>query len=134
MVRVFSTLLSLSLAVCGAIAGIDLTPKVAEIKSEGIVLRQVTFATDDGMATYVPPFGWNIRGGKDRVQLTPPSKTFAEASITSEPLQKIQPFDEPVVEALEQQVIAEVGAAAESVQVLSREENAAPMPQKQSYR
>jgi hypothetical protein len=125
----FSITLSLALTICSATAAIDLTPTLREYTSEGIIYRQIKLKREGGTITFVPPRDWNVRGGKDRLQLQPPDKNFVEATITAMPLPAPKPFDEPTVKALEQRVLSEAPAGSQSAQVLRREENPVAMGQ-----
>ena len=128
----FSLLLVLSFA--SALAETDLTPTVREYTNEGILFRRVSFTADDRSVTYVPPFGWSIRGGKDRLQLAPNGKNFIEATVQATPLEKPQPFDELTLQTFERQVLAEVPAGSQGTEIISREENTVPMGENPSYK
>jgi hypothetical protein len=123
-----SILLFLAFTMRAASAAIDLTPTVAEYSSQGFTYRRVTLKQDAGTITFVPPDNWEVRGGKDRLQLQPPNKPLVEATITATTLPAPRPFDEATVRALEQQILAEAPPGSQP-QVLSREENPIAMGQ-----
>jgi hypothetical protein len=125
----FSTVLLLALTICSARAAIDFTPTFREYTSHGLIYRQVRLNHETGSITFVPPNGWNVRGGKDKLQLQPPDKNFVEASIAANPLAGPKSFDEPTVKALEQQVVGEAPPGCQSVQIVSRAENPVAMGQ-----
>jgi hypothetical protein len=115
------------MTVCSVAAEIDLTPSVREYTSQGFVYRQVKLKQDTQDIMFVLPQGWNVRGGKDRLQLQPPSDNFAEGTITANSLAAPKPFDEPTVKALEQQVLSQAPAGSQALQVVRREENPVAM-------
>ena len=119
--RVSLALLSVTCLISAASA-IDLTPTVEEYSHAGLQYRRLIFKEGKGTVALVPPQGWTVRGSKDRLQLTPPGKSFAEGAIIAAPLEPIT-FDEPTVRALQHQVVASAPPAAKSVQLLTREEN-----------
>jgi len=122
-----SKLLSLVLVaatICSiSAAEIDLTPSVREYSSQGFVYRQVILKQANQEIRFVLPQGWNVRGGKDRLQLQPPDKNFTEATVTANPLAAPKPFNEPTIKALEQQVLSEAPPGSQKVEVVRREEN-----------
>src|SRR5215203_1297394 len=103
-----------------AAAEIDLTPSIREYTSQGFVYRQVKLKQDSQEITFVLPQGWNLRGGKDRLQLQPPDKNFAEATVTANPLTAPKPFDEATVKALEEQVLRDAPPGSQKVEVVRR--------------
>jgi hypothetical protein len=111
MGRKFSTSLLLALTICSAKAEIDFTPGVNEYTSQGIVYRQVKLKTDTGSIAFVPPRGWSVRGTKDRLQMQPTNKDFAEATATAKPLQKPMPLDEATIETLKQEALSSAPGA-----------------------
>jgi hypothetical protein len=113
----------LAATICSARAEIDLTPTVREYTSAGFVYHQVKLKQPTQDILFVLPQGWSIRGGKDRLQLQPADKNFVEAIVTATPLAAPQPFDEPTVQALEQQVLAETPPGSQAAQVVRRGEN-----------
>lgn len=115
--------LSLVLTLRSATAGVDLTPRVEDYTSQGIVYRKVNLKTDTGSVTFVPPRSWIIRGGKDRLQMEIPNKQFAEATITAAPLAAPAALDEAAIQALEQQALSAAPPSSSAVEMVRREEN-----------
>jgi hypothetical protein len=126
--RNFFKVLWLTLTVSSASAAIDFTPAIREYTSNGLNYRQVTLRRDTGSITFVPPDKWEVRGGKDKLQLLPPDKSFVDATIAATTVAAPKPFDEATVKALEQQILAEAPPGSQP-QVLSREENPIVMGQ-----
>lgn len=106
-----------------ASAQIDFTPITREYTAGGFIHRELIFKTDKGTVTLAPPVKWNVRGGKDRVQLSPPDKSFVEATIQAAPVTPPPGFDEQNLKVLEQRVLSEVPSGALSVQITGRVEN-----------
>ena len=123
MTSKFLSLVVLAATICSAAAEIDLTPSVREYTSQGFVYRQVKLKQGTQDIMFVLPHGWNVRGGKNRLLLQPPSNNFAEATITAQALSSPKPFDEATVKALEEQVMNQAPAGSQAVQVVRREEN-----------
>jgi hypothetical protein len=120
--RLLSTMLA-ALAIASADAAIDFAPAIEEYSNEGFLHRKVTFKAENGIVTFLPPYGWAVRGSQGQAQLTPPDRPFAEATITAAPAAGPQTFDEATIAALEQQVLASVPPASQSLQVVKRQEN-----------
>ena len=127
------TLLVLALAINPTRADIDFTPVVHEYKAEGFTYRQLRFKKDEGTVTLSPPQQWAVRGGKDRVQLSPPNKHLVEATIQAVPLAAPQRFDEAAMKAFEEQIIRGAPPGSESVQLIKREENPVVIGQNLSF-
>jgi hypothetical protein len=127
MHRKFSILAALALTVCSSQAAIDFTPLVEEYTSQGIVYRKVSFKEESGPISFVPPRGWNVRGGKDLLQLEPPNKNFVEATISATPLSGPVLLDESTVEALKEQLLRGAPATSQAVQIVRCEPNPVPM-------
>jgi hypothetical protein len=127
------TLLFLAIAINSASADTDFTPVVKEYTAEGFTYRQLLFKNDKGSVTFTPPQNWTIRGSKDRLQLSPPANSFVEAIIRAAPPSVSPRFDENGLKVLAEQVMREVPAGAQAVQLIKREENPVLMGQNLSY-
>jgi hypothetical protein len=108
---------------CSTAAEIDLTPSVREYSSQGFVYRQVKLKQATQDILFVLPQGWEVRGGKDRLQLQPADKSFSEGVVSTNSLAAQTPFDETMVKALEQRVLSEAPLGSQNIQVLRREQN-----------
>jgi len=108
-------------------SGIDLTPSAHEYIGEGIKYQKLIFRKDKEHVEYNPPPGWTFSGSAERVQLTPPRKSFAEALIEAVPLAAPQPLDEKIIKALEQQFISSLPSGSQFVAVVSKEQNPVPL-------
>ena len=133
MFRKLAAFLFLAVLVSSADSAIDLTPATKEYTREGFVYTQVTFKADKGTVIFNPPQGWTISGGKDRAQLTPQGKRFAEASIQATPSIAPQLFEEAALKTLEQKVLAEVPTGSQSIMVVKREQNPVMIGQNPSF-
>jgi hypothetical protein len=122
----------LLLAGMSAHGGIDLTPSVNEYISEGIKYQKLIFRQDKQRIEYNPPLGWSIHGSAERVQLTPPKKTFAQAAIEAVPLAGPQALDEKTTNALEQQFVSSLPPGSQFVTVVSKEQNPVPVDRRPS--
>src|SRR5437870_1024341 len=89
--RIFILLCSLALAGT-ATASIEFSANLTEFTGEGVVYQRLTFKDDKRTITYMPPKGWDCSAGGDRLRLTPPKKSLAEAEIRAIPLEKPQPL------------------------------------------
>jgi hypothetical protein len=119
---------SVFVATISSAAGeIDLTPSVREYTSQGFVFRQVKLKQATQEIMFVMPPDWSVSGTKDRLQMLPPNKNFAEGTITASPLAGSKPFDEATAKALEQRVLSEAPPGSQAVQVVRREENPVPI-------
>lgn len=114
-------------------SGIDLTPSASEFIGEGIKYQKLSFLQDKQRIEYDPPPGWTFSGSAERVQLTPPKKTFAEAVIEALPLAAPQPLDEKITKALERQFIASLPPGSQFVTVASEEQNPVPVDGNPSF-
>ena len=123
MLRFGVAVLLLSIGLTPARAGIDLSPVVEEYRHAGFQYRKATLKEDNGTVTFIPPQGWALRGGKDRLQLTPPDKKFVEATVTAEPLPAPPALGEGTVRVLEQEVLASAPSQSQSIQLLDKQEN-----------
>jgi len=131
--KISAALLALALTIPQAGAEIDFTPTETEYSAEGFTYRQVTLKDGEGRVIFTPPHHWVVRGNKDRMQLTSPDKSFAEATIQAVPLSASQPFDEAAERAFEEQVIRAAPPGSQSVQIVKREQNPIVMAQHLSY-
>ncbi len=121
MLRHTITLLSLLASVALAPAALDLTATVHEFSAQGILYQQLKFKDDKRTVTMELPPRWTFRGSPARLQLVPPDKRFAEATIEIAPLPPGQALDEAVMQALEQEVIASVPPASQAITVTRRQ-------------
>ena len=114
-------------------AGAEVAPSVEEITEDGFTYRQLTFTTEKTKVTFSPPPGWTFRGNKSRLQLVPPAKPFAEGSLESVSLPQPEPFDEQVIAAFKEQVLASVPAGSQAVTIEFEAENTTMLEGNPSY-
>jgi hypothetical protein len=127
MLRISPITFAFLTIVLTAKSAIDLTPSVHEYIGEGIKYQKLIFQNDKQRVEYNPPPGWAFHGSAERVQLTPPKKSFAEALIEAVPLAAPQPLDEKFTKALEQQFISSLPSGSQFVEVVSEEQNPVPL-------
>ena len=123
-----STIVGVILAtVISAKAGIDLTPSVNDYVSEGIRYQKLIFHDDKRSVEYNPPANWTYAGSAGQLRLSPPKKSFAEATIEAMSLDKPQPLDQTLVKAVEQRLIAELPPGSQFAKVEQELENSVPV-------
>ena len=66
---------------------------------------------------YEPPRTWIVDGDATALHLKPPQKTFAEAIVEAEPLNRAQQLDEAAQKNLEQKLIASLPAGSQLVKI-----------------
>jgi hypothetical protein len=104
-----------------ASAALDLTPQAREYTSQGFSYVQLSFKDDDGGVCYNPPLNWTYRGSVPRLQLTPPNKSLAQATI--EAGSAAQPLTPELQQKLVQEAVAGVPPGSQAVEVVKQEEN-----------
>jgi hypothetical protein len=104
-----------------ASATLDLTPQAREYTSQGFIYVQLSFKDDDGRVCYNPPLNWTYRGSAARLQLTPPNKSLAQATIEAVP--GAQPFTPELQQTLVHAAVAGVPPGSQAVEVVKQEEN-----------
>jgi hypothetical protein len=127
MFRIFVIVTLLLAALRSSQASIDFTPVVEEYASQGFVYEKVTLKAEKRVIKFVPPMRWNVRGGKNLLQLNPPGQGFVEATISATPLSSPTPFNDATVEALKQQALSSAPPASQFVQLVRYELNPVPM-------
>ena len=98
-------------------AGIDFTPTVNEYVAEGVKFQQLVFQHNKMRIEYEPPRTWIVDGDATALHLKPPQKTFAEAIVEAEPLNRAQQLDEAAQKNLEQKLIASLPAGSQLVKI-----------------
>ena len=110
-------------ATAAAYAIVDLTPTPGEYKAEGITYHQLIFKDDEQKISYDLPHGWSYRFDAGRILLSPADTPFAEASIEARALPKPQPFDQPTIDRLSQQVLTTLPPNSEAITITKSEQN-----------
>jgi hypothetical protein len=110
-------------AATAAHAIVDLTPTPGQYEAEGITYQQLIFTDDQKKVSYDLPRGWSYRFDAGRILLMPKDTAFAEAIIEAAPLPKPQPFDQPTIDKLRQQVLTAVPANSDAISITKSEQN-----------
>jgi hypothetical protein len=103
---------------------IEFSPTLQEYSSDGIVCHRLAFRDDQRTVYYQPPRNWHCTVDGSRLRLVPPDKTFAEAEITSRPLEKPAPLDEAATKGVTQQALATLPPGSQQPLVEKQEQNA----------
>ena len=107
-----------------ALAGVDLTPSPTQVEEDGVKYQQIRFKSEEqGSVIFLPPENWSFRGGAGRLQLTPPGKDFAEASIEAASFPAPRPLDAAAIEAFKQEVLAGLPAGSGKIETVIEAEN-----------
>jgi hypothetical protein len=104
-------------------AAVDLTPIVGIREQDGLRFRQLIFKEGATIITYEHPTGWSYTGDANHIRFLPPHTSQAHADIEQAPLAAPQPFDEPAMKALREQVLASIPKEASQITVVSTEKN-----------
>jgi hypothetical protein len=110
-------------ATATAYAVVDLTPTPGQYAAEGIIYQQLIFTDDQKKVSYDLPRGWSYRFDAGRILLMPKDTAFAEALIEAVPLPKPQPFDQPTIDKLRQQVLTAVPPNSDAISITKSEQN-----------
>ena len=122
------------LLVAAARGDLQLIPKPVEYELEGAKFKQLAFS--DGGAkeiTYSPPRGWDYFGSTTRLDLHPPNKVQAEATITRIPLSEPGQFDDDTLKKLVAEAVALVPEGSSNVTVESQEKNPLRINRKETF-
>src|SRR6187551_3780948 len=114
-------------AVTSVNAQIDFTPTIREYSAGGFTHRQLSFKSEKGTVVLSLPNKWSFSGDKNRLRMSPPEKSFVEVSIQSLVTPTPLNFDEATIATLEQQVLREAPAGAQSVRIATRAANTVVM-------
>jgi hypothetical protein len=101
---------------------------------EGIKMWQLTFANGTSKkVTYQPPQGWKYFGGRDSLNLEPPSIAQAMAVIVKLPSTLRLSFDEAGRSQIREKAIASLPQGSQQAKVTSEELNPLQIDGKQTY-
>jgi hypothetical protein len=117
-------LLLLTLATSFTIhASVDFTPTTGERVLDGIKFQQLIFRDGDRKITYEQPRGWTYSGDSNRIVLTPPQISQAQAYIDQSPLTAPSSFDETAVKILQEKAVKSLPPSAKNVEFVTIEKN-----------
>src|SRR5437016_9607965 len=102
---------------------IEFSATLQNFTGEGIVYQRLIFKEADRSIYYQPPSQWRCSLTDNRLRLEPGDKLFADAEISSVPLETPAASDESALEALVQKTLSTVPPASQQPAIVRRNLN-----------
>lgn len=122
--KIASPLLAGLTVLCGsALGSIDFAATTSERVLAGIKFPQLVFQENGRKITYEQPRGWSYSGTSASITFIPSEIPQAQATIEQSPLREPQAFNEPMMKALQEQVLTSLPPNSQNATLVSVEKN-----------
>jgi len=102
---------------------VEFSAALQKFEGEGITYQRLVFKDDKRVIYFQPPRGWKCSGTENQLTLAPADRSFAEAKITSAPLDRPVALDEKAADAFKQQVLSSLPEGSRNAAIVKQEQN-----------